>query len=475
MGGGLQRQVAAAALLAAGLLGIAAEAPATERRPHAGAVARTQQDKNLDTVSVLDFGADPSGATDSTAAFNAAQGAGNRRILIPAGSYLLDGLRVKSGVVFQGDGKEASILKQASPSRPALHARSDAGTGQLIGIGLLDVKVVGRNTAGAPAVKVEASTPYVVSFSHFRYTAYQCSTALEIACPSQEVYECHFDVFADASVGTAFKTRGAYNTYDLRSDHDGSDTLADHSLGATFVRCTGAGRMYFGGQNCVVMNPTVETIFGTPTDSQAMDFAGSNLTAYAPVIQEVATTKCNTGFRIQKNATLIGPRIWGKAHPTYPMEVGPGSRGTVVDFQSNAAFTMDAYAHPADLANWRFYGDCSTAIAKWKSATYREDTWTPVFSNLASSGTPACEGSYTQIGNMVFFTIKVRATAGTEARTPGTTFTLPSMPARKSSFQVLDGITGASIGVGLVHTDGKGHCPAWPATAEVVIAGSYPL
>lgn len=59
-----------------------------------GTVARTAQAKLRETISVLDFGADPSFATDSTAAFQAAILAGSwngATILIPNGTYRIAG------------------------------------------------------------------------------------------------------------------------------------------------------------------------------------------------------------------------------------------------------------------------------------------------------------------------------------------------------------------------------------------------
>ena len=54
-----------------------------------GAVSRSVQAKLRDTVSVLDFGADNTGATDSSAAFQAAYETG-KAVWIPAGTYLLE-------------------------------------------------------------------------------------------------------------------------------------------------------------------------------------------------------------------------------------------------------------------------------------------------------------------------------------------------------------------------------------------------
>ena len=71
-----------------------------------GAVTITQQAKNQQFVSVLDFGADPTGATDSTAAWNAA-GSAAQQVIIPAGgtytiSGIVNGLFINLGSTING-------------------------------------------------------------------------------------------------------------------------------------------------------------------------------------------------------------------------------------------------------------------------------------------------------------------------------------------------------------------------------------
>jgi hypothetical protein len=79
----------------------------------AGAVPRTAQGKMREHVSVLDYGADPTGVLDSTAAFNLATRASEvwseeislRAIYIPSGKYKLDGtVYVRLGQTLYGDG-----------------------------------------------------------------------------------------------------------------------------------------------------------------------------------------------------------------------------------------------------------------------------------------------------------------------------------------------------------------------------------
>lgn len=77
----------------------------------AGAVARTGQDKLRDTVSVLDFGADPTGTTDSTAAIQAALNAA-RNVFVPAGTYLFSELTIPyRNTILRGASTRSAILK----------------------------------------------------------------------------------------------------------------------------------------------------------------------------------------------------------------------------------------------------------------------------------------------------------------------------------------------------------------------------
>ncbi len=68
--------------------------------------------EELGRSSVVDFGADPSGIADSTAAFQAAIDAGAPLVWVPAGDYRLDGelLVARSQVVIAGEGAELSRL-----------------------------------------------------------------------------------------------------------------------------------------------------------------------------------------------------------------------------------------------------------------------------------------------------------------------------------------------------------------------------
>jgi hypothetical protein len=93
-----------------------------------GAVTRTAQAKMRDVVSVLDFGADPTGVSDSRAAFQSAVtaviAAGRGTVYVPDGTYLINGTTSSdsflNGVLFPWDSNY--------DVRPYLRLVGDGGT-----------------------------------------------------------------------------------------------------------------------------------------------------------------------------------------------------------------------------------------------------------------------------------------------------------------------------------------------------------
>lgn len=78
--------------------------------------SRAAQDRTADVANVLDFGADPTGATDSTTAIRAAI-ATTRRVYVPAGMYrVTDVISLLKGQIMYGDGRLQSMLRVNSTS-----------------------------------------------------------------------------------------------------------------------------------------------------------------------------------------------------------------------------------------------------------------------------------------------------------------------------------------------------------------------
>jgi len=134
-----------------------------------GAVARTAQAKMRESVSVLDFGADPTGVADSTAAIQAAIDAlnatyavasgltsGGGTLYIPSGKYKISGLTLKNGVSILGDGKYQTLLLMTTSGGTALKgaaATTQVSAGNVIGCTYEDFTV-----APDPAVTFSTTT-----------------------------------------------------------------------------------------------------------------------------------------------------------------------------------------------------------------------------------------------------------------------------------------------------------------------------
>jgi hypothetical protein len=88
-----------------------------------GAVATTVQDKLRESVSVLDFGADPTGVADSTAAFAAAL-VMDKAVYVPTGTYKAT-FTIPYGGILYGDGPAHTII---TPTAGSTHAIMLDGT-----------------------------------------------------------------------------------------------------------------------------------------------------------------------------------------------------------------------------------------------------------------------------------------------------------------------------------------------------------
>ena len=229
--------------------------------PFANSVATNVEAKLAQTVSVIDFGADPTGVADSTAAFTAAQGTGNIIVFIPPGTYKLDNLRLKNGARFIGSGYEATIINQGSAGNPAINCTSDVTTGQLSSVEFSGFKVVGHLSATVAAVLVAAAGVWAVWKSTFDFVGSNTYRVLEVqAATANNVFRCDFKVTSqDHSNIACVINGGVYNTFDLFLTNCQSGYAVDF-LGTvcTFTKCVADAQLKFAGATNVIAAAAVE-------------------------------------------------------------------------------------------------------------------------------------------------------------------------------------------------------------------------
>ena len=367
-----------------------------------GAVARTVQSKERDTVSVKDFGAVGDGVTDDTAAFTAASNAA-ASVLIPAGTYKLTNFRPqKSGQSFIGSGYGTTIIQQGAAGFPAINCLSDVTTGQLIGMNFSGFKILGHASASVAGFVVQATTPYVVCFSNFDFHSVGGYTSLKIVTTSaNEVYNNNFRLSAYNTTSTGFTSNGGtYNTFSLFVTGAANGIcIQDYSWSSVFIKAISDGCQLYSGQSCTILNPTVESWSGAAVN-QALRFDGSNHRVIGAALINVpnASLSGQTGVVLNNtNISLLGLRIIGTAPataPAYPVTFVAGGSGTISDaYTAGCTYTVDNYTAFSTLASYQFVGDCTTMT----KLSQRPLKFGPSFASVTSA-TYAVDATFTSVG-----------------------------------------------------------------------------
>ena len=279
-----------------------------------GAVNQNLQQKLQEFVSVLDFGADPTGVADATTAFTNAQTA-SKNIYVPPGTYKLNGLRIQNGVTITGAGEWATYFNQATAGTPAINCTSDVTVGQLRGLRLTGFSINGFAGATVAAMLVEANGVYAVENSTFEFGAFYTYRALETQCATANaVYHCNFKVTSENTTNTAVLLNGgAYNNYDffLVQTLNGR-AISETGFNNTFTRLVTEGQIASSGQNTVFINPSIEEWAGTslPTEA-AFSLSGFNQNLINPtlILNTANSAKVGYAFATFSQTVLNAPRI----------------------------------------------------------------------------------------------------------------------------------------------------------------------
>lgn len=140
-----------------------------------GAVVRNAQDKLRESISVLDFGADPTGVSDSAAAFALAFAVGGR-IVIPAGTYKTS---AASSLV---SGTELIGLGLPTVTTTAADKHIISGVG-LSNVSIRGVSFVGMGSSTVPTVSVGG------------YSATASGLVTLATCTNVTISDCSFTAF----------------------------------------------------------------------------------------------------------------------------------------------------------------------------------------------------------------------------------------------------------------------------------------
>jgi hypothetical protein len=331
-------------------------------------------------ANILDFGADPTGVADSTAAIQAAQQA-SKYVYCPPGEYSVAGLRIYDQVNLFGTGYENTIFRQRDPNQPAINCLSDATVGQLVSLRLENFGVRGHASATVAAVKIEALGVYAIYRSHFDMIITGTYQGLNMqASSANNVFYCTFSMdVVDTQTTAVVLNGGVYNTYDFFIAAIGNGRMVEHNgFNNVFIRLAGEGQVACSGQNILYLNPSIEEIKVTPPTPYGFDLTGFNQTLILPTViisaaNSTRITHCISPF---SDTLVINPRflVDGTLNPfngnanDWTLQ-GPGQNGCVNKMET----VYDGTDSSRDLRRVNIVGDVESFMTS-ASGTYSGKT-----------------------------------------------------------------------------------------------------
>jgi hypothetical protein len=178
----------------------------------AGAVNRPISDKLREFVSVLDFGADPTGVADSTTAIQNAINfaAGTKAVYFPAGIYRVSALTYPvTGLVLRGD-YPLAVIRHSNPAAQSLLQSAAFGTVTPY-VSINGLVFDGNNaTLASNVAMVRIAETTDVRVNQCKFTNYNWTMLSLIGCPSSRVDQCAFNNWGSTDPGNTSSTPGIY-------------------------------------------------------------------------------------------------------------------------------------------------------------------------------------------------------------------------------------------------------------------------
>ena len=486
------------------------------RSTFTGAVARTQHQKNAEWISVDDFGADPTGVVDSTAAFQAALNTG-KNVYAPGNVYLISGSLILTNQKLEGRGSvnDSGAFAQTKLNIPTgnfpcfINSSTEFTNFEVTGFWI---------QYGAPsAVAPTSSTTNGLQYGfYFTGATYWPQLAKISNCTVRNGW------------GFFYSTTGTYLTL-LERCFSYTNTTGFTQVNGTTLTCIncyhsgGVQGFYLNSvpsANLITCGTDNMTITSTSTLSSGNSFVGCRgltIQGWEHEANSVATG-CSFMRFDGCNATING--MTGVANKFTGLSTGQESYWiwaeggsylnlinvrpmqnvndlTCYNSTGGAVYTVESTgsAVVTALGCWLAAptnDSTSSALLYSMSAVGAEITYsncyTSGFVNNASqllvqstsasmtgltgtniTGTTALTGTWIQTGKVVEFWINI-APSGNITTTLGSSYIsgLPFTPSINSTGSVVDTITASSLGVTLVTSTGKVYLPAITASSDTV-------
>lgn len=430
-------------------------------------------------ANALDYGADPTGIADSTTAITNALAAASV-VYLPAGIYKV------SQIVITGSGNSAVFGKT------------------LRGAGLGATTIVGA-VAGTSVIRFGTSGGWVDEPNLQEYRADYCALEdLSINASAAYTYgvECQWMTnsswrnisISDGGLGGSITT-GFYLDFSWDNDFvhitiaaENGVQMGGHSPNRNSfhgLRVAGGGTLTGIGVNFA---GSANSFFGLDASAYYAGVASSNgghgLTIHGGYF-ESNDLDISLGASSIQGIVVTGCRfIAGVNNNIAIRQAGPSNvRGFLI---SGNSFTNKASCirPTANTQEWVVHGNefiaCTATFdpvgtgGNYHIVENYEYQFTPVFTNLVTTGSPLYSGKYIRIGKTIRFVVVIDDNGGTTASTAGSTYFtgLPTAVSAGGGLSAVDGAI-ADLGNGVVSTI-YAYTPTWGANGnQITISGSY--
>lgn len=336
-------------------------------------------------LNVIDFGADPTGVSDSTSSIQAAIDAAETRpsagksatVYIPAGTYLItDTINVNKDVRVTGDGGDATIINLSVSTAKEAFRLEPASGGYIwfAGFDNFRVNCKAGSVAGDGFI-VTATSPSAVSQSYIRDVQIR-DFRDGITFAGISANEVYINTIQNVKMVGAALSAGAndvryglkvstsvYNTFsniEITNVGNAGYAVFCEGAGSHFFQITTDGVSYVDSPWGVLDDWAVETIqCTTPVSTTVLSV--SRIEALRAVsILAVENAKCQYAIGIASGSTgmTISDVTVDEAgtgnKPNYPITLPPGSKGTIINWKGAGAFLVEAYTDASYVENWRF-------------------------------------------------------------------------------------------------------------------------
>ena len=356
-----------------------------------GAVATTVQAKLRESVSVLDFGADPTGVADSTAAIQAAinyamgtLGSGVNfpvqhtvKVVIPAGDYkITSGLVANRRVWITGDGMWATrlICTTSGTTFYGLSLRPDgAGGSPIWGAILENFQIVGNGgTTRCSGISTGSTAPYTISQSVYQnLVMYNVVTGLSVGDGIDNSFYNNrfFNIKVTGTGVTGVTTYGMYLNACVYNTFEGIEVTCTSSTAYSFYGTGGwntfkqlacDGPSFLNIPNSTINTFTVEgLIAATLVAGTLLNVNGAKELTNITFI-DCPNSKANYGLIVygsgcSVNGLNINTTTGNSADkPNYPFAPDTGTSGSINGFYSTftPTFTFEQTIALTTLKNW---------------------------------------------------------------------------------------------------------------------------